>query len=60
MPPKPIPNPLMVVLDVPETLRVVVDGAHANADFPKMPLDVPVAVSRLPAVVLPAIVAPPV
>jgi hypothetical protein len=51
----------MVVLDeLPATVKVVVAGAHVNAEFPKIPLDVPVAVSKLPAVVLPAIVAPPV
>jgi hypothetical protein len=30
-----------------------------KAELPNTPLDVPVAVSKLPAVVLPAIVAPP-
>jgi len=56
-----MPYPLMVVLDeLPATVKVVVDGDHVNPEFPYTPLDVPVAVSRLPAVVLPAIVAPPV
>jgi len=41
-------------------VRLKIPELRAKSEFPKTPLDVPVAVSRLPAVVLPAIVAPPV
>jgi hypothetical protein len=59
LPPRPIPYPLMVVLDeLPTTVKVVVAGVHVNPEFPYSPPDVPVAVSKLPAVVLPAIVDP--
>ena len=59
-PPSRVPtNPFAPFAEtLPGTVRVV--PMYVNPEFPKIPLDVPEAVSKLPAVVLPAIVAPPV